>query len=478
MKQLLIKGMVFLYVAAGIVCTAKAQDVTIKIHLSGVYDSKISVLPLMGENALKPMLVKEGVKNGETAIMTVPANRLPGEFILRFDYREKESSTPYPAEKQVIVNKQNLELWIKPKSSANPDSTYFQKDEKENRIIAEFSVQNIKKKEQLAMLQNFLMSYDQPGSAFYTMGVEEYEKRRKQYNDWLSVQTDQYKELFISAAFPLQRVQPITWKGTEQERLYSLVDHYFDGMNFKDPLLVKTAMIKDWMNKYVNVYGTMSTTVALRDSLFTLAGKNAIEKARTGHPLVYGWMVDYFYNGYEGFNIASGIKMLEPYLQDPRCLTTKRLEIEKRLQGIESIRPGTIAPDFATTDGGKPVQFHQYKTSSPYKLVLFWSADCQHCKELVEKLYPWYQSIGGKKLMDVFAISLDFTDVEIKAWEDAKGKLGGWKHSMAKGGINSPEANAYYVLATPVMILVDSKTNKIVALPETIDQLQDATKIK
>ncbi|MGE5449446.1 MAG: redoxin domain-containing protein [Bacteroidales bacterium] len=428
---------------------------------------------------MKPILEKGGIKNGETAVLTIPKDKLPGQFVLRFDYEEKEGSAPYPSERYFFINNQDLELWAQPKSINNPDSTYFQKGEIENALFATFSMENGKRKEQLGLLQNFLMGYDQPQSKFYANGMEEYENRRKEYNAWVTSQMNQHNDAFVSCTFPFQYVQTIAFKGTEKDRINSLIDHYFDGMDFKDPLLTKTADLREWMNKYVNLYGTMSTTIALRDSLFTLAGKRTLEKAKSGHPLVYGWMVDYFYTGYEGFNIPAGMKMLEPYLQDPNCLTSKRLEIEKRLQGIESIRPGTEAPDFATTDAaGKPVQFHNYKTSAPYKLVLFWSADCQHCKDLVQKLYPWYQQVGGKGMMEVFALSLDYTDTEIKAWEDMKLKLDGWKHSRPAGGINSPEAKAYYILATPVLILVDSKTNKIVALPNSAEELEEAINSK
>ncbi len=456
----------------------KAQDVNLKIHLEGVYSSKISLLPLAGANALKPIIEKPGIKQGEIVSLIVPKDRLPGEFVLRFDYQDKESSTPYPSEKYIFINNQNLELWAKPKFINNPDSTRFQRDEKENALFLSFSKENAAKKEQLALLQNFLMNYDQPQSVFYTAGTDEYENRRKEYNEWIINQIQQNKEAFVSRTFPFQYVQKIEWKGKEPDRMNSLISHYFDDMDFKDPLLVKTSGLKDWMNKYVNLYGAMSTTIALRDSLFTLAGKIAIEKAKTGHPLVYGWMVDYFYKGYEGFNIAAGIKMLEPYLQDPRCLTTKRLEIEKRLQGIETLVPGVIAPDFTAKDEtGKPVQFRSYKTNAQYKLLLFWSADCMHCKDMVAKLYPFYQQAGNKGLLDVFAISVDFTDTEIKAWEDAKAKLTGWKHSRPDGGINSQVANAYFILATPVMILIDSKTNKIIDLPDSVEQLEKTMKL-
>jgi len=78
--------------------------------------------------------------------------------------------------------------------------------------------------------------------------------------------------------------------------------------------------------------------------------------------------------------------------------------------------------------------------------------------------------------MDVFAISLDETDTEIPAWEKAVVNYPAFKHKRAEHGIRSAEAAAYYVLATPTMVLVDAKTNKIVALPENVEQLEKEMK--
>lgn len=455
----------------------QAQDVNIKIHLLEVYSSKVSLLPLVGPGAMKPIIEKAGIKNGDVAVLTVPKDKLPGQFVLRFDYQEKQSSNPYPSEKYIFIGDQDLELWVKPKYVNNPDSTFFQKDEKENSLFVAFGKENGKLKGQMGLLQGLLMGYDQPKSRFYQSVIDEYEKRRVDYNKWISSEIQKHQDAFVSNSFQFQYVPVSDWKGSETDRMYSLIEHYFDNINFENSMIIKTNDLKEWMNSYVNLYGTMSTTVAIRDSLFALAGHRAIEKAKLGNPLVYGWMVDYFYKGYEGFNMAVGIKMLEPYLNDPRCLTSKRLEIEKRLQGIESIRLGGIAPDFATKDDiGRPIQFLNYKTKARYKLVFFWSADCQHCKDLVKEMYPWYLQVGGKKVMEVFALSVDFTDTETKAWEEAKAKLPGWKNFKAKGGINGPDAAAYFVLATPTMILVDAKTNKIVALPETVEQLEKEMK--
>jgi thioredoxin-related protein len=456
----------------------QAQDATIAIHLRGVYESKISLLPLSGANALKPVAIVDSVKNGKATILKVSKDILPGEFVLRFDYKENATSTPYPSEKRIIIYNQNLELWVHPIYCNNTDSTWFQKDERENTTFMRFLQENTKQKAMLGLLQNFLLNYDNPNSDFYKQGITEYEKRREACNRWIAEQTRMYKGLFVSNMFGFQHIPLIEWKGSETERKLSLRNNYFDEMDLSDPLMLKTTNIKEWMDGYVNLYGELATSITLRDSLFTLAGKNAIEKVRTGNPAVYGWMVDYFFKGYESFNIGKGIKMLEPYLNDPNCLTSKRQEINKRLKGIKTLVPGTIAPNIIMQDAeNKPFELNRYQTGKNYILLLFWSADCNHCTETVGKLYPWYQSIEVQQVSDIVAISVDETETEIKAWQKKVKELKRWTHLRASEGLRSKVANDYYILGVPVMILLNAKTKEIISLPENTDQLKDLLRL-
>ena len=445
------------------------RDVNLKIHLTGVYSSKVSLLPLSGAGALKPFIEKPGIKNGETTVLTIPKDRLPGQFVLRFDYEEKEGSTPYPSERYFYISNQNLEMWVKPKAINNPDSTYFQKGEKENALFMTFSIENGKRKQQLGLLQNFLMGYDQPKSTFYDLGIEEYENRRKEYNQWVTSQINLHKDAFVSSTFPFQFVQPIEWKGKEADKMNSLISHYFDNMDFKDPLLAKTADLKDWMNKYVNLYGAMSTTVALRDSLFTLAGKRAIEKASQGDPLVYGWMVDYFYQGYESFAISSGMKMLEEHIQNPNCLTSKKQEIIRRLEGMEKLKVGTEAPSFeAEMANGMQVRFNGISKDKSYGLLLFYDSDCSHCKELLQELKAWIVKPQNGVWFDVVTIAVDQAHEKWKSFHDQENYP--WTDVWASGGINSKVANDYYILSTPVIYIID-KEMKVMATPQNIKEI-------
>jgi thioredoxin-related protein len=454
--------------------SAQTPDATLTIHLRGIYNSKISLILLAGSNSLRPIFIVDSIKNGETIMLKVPKDYLPGEFVLRFDYKENSLSTPYPSEKKIIVYDQDIDLYVHPIYCNNGDSTWFQKDERENSAYSRFLQENSKQKSMLSLLQNFLLNYNDPKSAFYRGGITEYEKRRKANNQWINEQINQHKTLFVSRIFAFQRVPNIDWKGSESDRKQSLMDHFFEGMDFSDPLMIKTTNMKEWMDGYVNLYGELATTVELRDSLFTLAGKTAIEKARMGHPLVYGWMVDYFFNGYESFKIDKGIKMLEPYMNDPDCLTAKRKEINKRLKGIETLVPGTLSPDIIMIDDeNKPFELNVYQTEKKFILLLFWSADCSHCTQMVGELYPLSQQKEVQQKLEIVAISMDETDTELRAWQQKITELKGWTHLQAKDGLRSKVANDYYILGVPVMILLNSKTKEIISLPESSEELKN-----
>lgn len=451
---------------------SSGQDVALKIKVRGVYETGISVIPLAGYNALSPLLSKESIKNGETASFKIPANELPGEFVIRYDYKEQFSSTPYPSEQFIIIHKQDIELDINPPYCNDKDSVFFKQGEKENSVFLKFKNENKDKKGKVEVLYSFLMGYDEINSPLYQQAVEAYEKRRETYNQWLKEQINLNKELFASHIFVLEYIPQILFKGSDNERLQSIITHYFDGIDFNDSLLVKVSEFKEWMNTYVNFYGGLAKTEALRDSLFTLAGKRAVELASKGHPEVYGWMVDYFYNGYESFNLSKGMLMLKEHIDNPRCLTSKKQQIKKRLEGMARLTEGTLAPDFMLTDAqGKGFTFHTFKGTTKYKLLLFWSADCEHCKELVIGLKKWYDEAENQKKLSIVAVSLDDTEDEVKVWAQTITQLKGWLHMRAPGGVNSNVANDYALLSTPVMFIVESSSNIIKGTPDSLEKL-------
>jgi thiol-disulfide isomerase/thioredoxin len=461
-----------LLIAVNLTSSILGQNVNIELNLRGVSESKISLLPLAGRKAYRPILDLPTVKSGDATVLYIPAEYLPGEFVLRFDYKEKPESTPYPCEKHIVVGRQSLTLWLNPMYCNSSDSSKFQPGELENAALRRFQSELGNRMQKIGLLQQFLMGYDEPQSAFYLQGIAEYERRRSEFNVWLDQQVDKDAALFVSSTYRFHYLPGISFTGSERDRLLNLIDGYFEGLDFNDPLIIRSAQMNEWMNAYVNLHGQMATSVALRDSLIPAAAYKAIEKAKTGHPQVYGWMVDYFYRGFESNNMPQGMKVLQPYLDDPACLTSKRMEIERRLKGMETLVPGIKAPEFTLSDdAGKEFTFSKYRPVAKNLLIIFWSADCAHCMEEINQLYPWQQQAGISDKLEVIAVSLDESATEVAAWERKIKELKGWKHLRAKEGINSQIANDYFILATPVMVLINGLTGEITALPPNHQQI-------
>ena len=144
---------------------------------------------------------------------------------------------------------------------------------------------------------------------------------------------------------------------------------------------------------------------------------------------------------------------------------------------METLVAGSKAPNITMRDlDGNLFELNKLETQCNYILALFWSAGCSHCVEMADNLYPWHQQQDIRQKIMVLAISLDETKAEIKAWEKKIPDLKGWKHLHAAEGGRSKAASDYFVLATPVMVLLDAKTKEIVAVPNTLNEVITATK--
>lgn len=450
-----------------------STDRTIIIHLRGVEESKLTLTPFEGARAINPIVVLEKVKKGIPAKLVIPAKYLPGEFVLRADYIAKLGDTPYPSEKTILVFNQDVEIFMHPMYMNNSDSTTFAFGEQENTINNYFRNENSKKRSQVDLLKNFLLNYENNKSTFFKKGTKEFEKRRKEYNKWINLQTETYKDFFVSRLFQFQYIPSVKWFGNEEERTMQLLKNYFDGINFNDSLIIRTPESDRFLNAYMGLYGSMATSIELRDSLFTLAGRVACEKASIGHPLVYGWVVDYFNNGYQMYDIKPGIKMIKKHIDNPNCLTSTKREIARRLEEMTKLTAGITAPDFTMKDEhDNDFNFHSYNAKK-YKMLFIWSADCEHCFKMKEELKIWYNIPENKAKLDIIAVSLDETETEIPKWEEAKKNLKGWIHLRAVGGVNSFFAHDYAVLATPVVLLIDSKTNIIKNVVHEVNELNE-----
>jgi len=442
------------------------------VKLKGVYDSKITLTPFDGVRFASPLAVAREVKAGGEVQFVVPDSLLPGEFLISFDYRSKETDSPYPSELQLYMNRENINV------EANPlflhgDSLRFVGD-RENSAWLAFMNKSEQQRRQLGLLRQLLEQYDSPASPEWASALRAYEKRRITYNRWVDSLAHAQRDLYVSHLYDFQKLRAENWKASPAARLEALAHQWFTGVDFNDTLVLRSRQMNELMNGFIALYGTRATTLALRDSLFTEAGKAAIRLASAGHPQVYGWMVDYFYNGYETYNITSGMKMLESHLNNPRCMTRKRLAIAKRLEGMKTMVPGVKVRNVQVNNyDDKEQTIIMTRCDKDFHLLLFYDSECDHCRQLLIELRKWYAIPANSAQVEVVSVSVDQS---LEAWKKAFTiNVFPWMDRYAPGGINSQAATDYYVLSAPYMYLVD-KNGAMVGIPNTVEEMSGMMK--
>ncbi|MFV0291425.1 MAG: thioredoxin-like domain-containing protein, partial [Mangrovibacterium sp.] len=340
---------------------------------------------------------------------------------------------------------------------------------KENPVYYTFMQEDSRYRQQLALLEQLLVGYDSPNSSLYKQAISEFEKRRKKYNQWITTYQEENKDLYVSHFFPFQKVPASNWDILPEQRANEQAQHYFDEIDLNDVLILKTQTFDNYMNNYMRMFGERATSVELRDSLFTQAGRIACEKASHGDPMLYGWMVDYFYQGYESYDITMGIKMLEQHIKNPNCLTSKKQEILRRLEGMAVLVEGSLAPEFdAQMPNGMQVHFKGVSEDKDFGLLIFYDSTCGHCTELLKELKTWYEKPDNRVWYDIITISVDNERTQWREFHAKENPL--WTDIWAPGGINSQVCKDYYILSSPVVFIID-KNQEILATPVNVKEV-------
>ena len=146
----------------------------------------------------------------------------------------------------------------------------------------------------------------------------------------------------------------------------------------------------------------------------------------------------------------------------------------EQMQRIAQERPlsiGAKAPDFEfTTIDGRRLKLS--KTNGSHKLLLFWSAWCPHCVDMLpalRQLYAQYQPKG----FEIVAISVDTEDPQLPAF--VRGNQLTWLNSTFTTKNEELLAKRYNIDGTPKMLLLDDKL-RIASKPINPTQLRNKLK--
>ncbi len=377
----------------------------------------------------------------------IPGWSYPGEFYLSFMAGGKKQSFPF------LLTRQPDSVLL---TSSNKGIDFKIFGDVTETAHREFNASLAEGAAKLRLLSGILRTFPL-GTKYYKQTQQEYQKQLTVHNQKID-QAVINSNVWISVQWPLQ-------KWPEKIKPGIMVPD-FSFLPVKDTMILHTSLY----SKYLNEQMRMAMNDPNQDSALLSTADALAGRASEGHPLVYGWLIDYLQQGFEAIGFDRGIEILGEHIQHPDCLTSKKREIMYRLKGLESLKAGVQMPDRYLPDQDQRLQnVYQPDAKEKYRLLIFWAADCGHCHELFAELFPWWQQDEVRKQLVITTIDLSSNYTE---WKQTLTSLPSEAlHLFAPSGISHPIGNDYFILSTPIMFVLDEKRN-IVSIPNTIKDLK------
>ncbi|WP_339893961.1 TlpA disulfide reductase family protein [uncultured Algibacter sp.] len=247
----------------------------------------------------------------------------------------------------------------------------------------------------------------------------------------------------------------------------NLKKHYFDHVNFNNPILQSSNFLEERMLNYV--FGMSSDS------------KDELENYKENIDVVYSYMKDapkevqriLLFDLWQqmsdlGFeSIANYIA--ENYLMDVAVALNDQ-ELLHALILCKNISNGNVAPDFniEIKEKDKLVEkkLTQLEGAENY-IIVFWSSTCSHCLDEVPQLQTFIKSLEKDKVK-VVAIGLE--DEPYK-WKDLTYSYPEFIHVYGEGKWDNEIGDAYGVTSTPTYFILDTD-KKIISKPVDFDALK------
>lgn len=292
---------------------------------------------------------------------------------------------------------------------------------------------------------------------------------------------------------------------------YYYKSHYFDGVDFKDERIVFTPFFDDRVKKY------FENVILLHPDTVIAEIDKVLSKCNQGS-LVYNLLLGHFTYTYEqskimGFDkvfvhvadkyIISG-KAQEVYTEETVKKIKERVDIMRNLlleakvadlYMIDTANGGKVRKmGFDTASSAKSLTDLYYKrvneitplfktlhqVNAKYTVLVFWAADCGHCKTEIPKLHEELSKLKGKVDYKVFAVQTK--DDLYDSWKKfiIDNKLSDFIHVFDPIHLNNLKER-FDIYSTPVIYVLDKDkrikakrlgAEQVPQMLETLEQIE------
>lgn len=243
-------------------------------------------------------------------------------------------------------------------------------------------------------------------------------------------------------------------------------NHYFDAVDFNNPLLMASNFFSEHAINYVfGMTRTSMSTELLKDNLTSL-NQILLDVAtpETRYEIFKVLRLQMLEANYEPLALEISKEVLMPL-----AIALNDNEGIQAMQDFERTAIGSKAPNFELEEGAKgrsAKTLYDLDDATSYILV-FWSSSCSHCVEEVPQIHNWITENQDHNSA-VVAVGLE---EEPYKWNTMKYDMPQFTHVLALGKWEHPLVHRYNITATPFYMVLDQEKT-IIAKPQNLEDLK------
>ncbi|MGI8951185.1 MAG: redoxin domain-containing protein [Chitinophagaceae bacterium] len=353
---------------------------------------------------------------------------------------------------------------------------------KENSLFQEYTSFISKQIPQITSLQQQLKTASAADSARINTDLKKLNKAIADYRDDI---IKNHSKSMLALFFKAVKLPDLPDKNMNAtQAAYYIKQHYWDGVSFTDPRLLRTPFFDSKLDEYFKYY------ISAEPDSISAEINYMLLSSRT-NPELYKYLLGKFTDKYMNPEIMGQDKVFiflfdNFYAKgDTTWLSAAQKKyIFDRAYSLIANQIGEPAPTLDLVDSsGKTISL--YNVQAPFTVVLFWDPDCSHCKVEVPQLDSMYEAKWKAQGIKIFAVNV--ADAALKNWKNfvAEHHLEDWinvyqpaEQRRAEATSNQPNYRQLYdVFQTPTLYLLDSSKN-IIAKKLSLEQFDDVIQAK
>lgn len=365
----------------------------------------------------------------------------------------------------------------------------------DNAVFFDFQHFMLEKTPQAREWQNQLRSAESEElKAELQKKLQDFDHERKaKLNEIFETHSGLFVATFLKATMDIEVPEELR---SDQQKAYEYYKaHYFDNFDISDVRLLYTPLYENKLLTYIDKV-VMQVPDSLIKEIDWIMDKAAADSA------VFRYVLITLFNKYGKSNLM-GMDAVQVHIADkyyiPSAFWSSEQFIADLKERVDKIRPlliGKVAPDpqlrYVPSEHFKAAEydtalkryphagsfFNISQIDADYTVLLFWEANCSHCKKVVPDVYKIYQESGKELNMKVVAISTLFGEDGKEEWVDFVNdkKLYDWINTWNPYDYTYKEL--FDIRSTP-QIFVLNKEKEIIGkklAPENILELINAYK--